>query len=406
MQNITLEIDKFISEKDVTKFNNFVATLEAKSNFRGRRWFCSAQSKGDIAPNDLVRYATAMYENVKDDATKKQELKKIILIIKQANAKSDAEMGSRNCLTQVLDVATRFFGSFIYDRTSALKQLKTHLFHHPLLPYKTKSELHDEFHAIPYFDFSAVHPIFSHAVQHHSKNRYYQVVPFNQNRFKAPEHFDYINASLILNKTAIATQAPLSSESELATFWKMAHLSGSTQIVMVTNLKEGPKEKASQYWPELNQTVTYQNVTVTSKGEEIVYQEGDTKKQPYILRRCFEVTYQGVTREIAQIHFVNWMDNKVVSPTSLCQLVKACKAPTKEDPVIVHCSAGIGRTGTFLATAHLYFNQIKKQIPLQKRDLFNTVSKMRKPPSGRPYMVSTAHQYALIWRSLTLLNNN
>lgn len=237
----------------------------------------------------------------------------------------------------------------------------------------------------------------------HSLNRLPNVIPYDTNRFHAPNAVTYINASWLLDKTTIATQAPRDSVREQANLWKMAFCSNASQIAMVTNLQEGNTEKSSKYWPDLQEQRVFNDVAVTCLQEEEIYRENSSDNSPFIVSREIEVEFQSQKKRFTHFHMVNWMDNKVISPEALSELVSCLQAPSKERPLIVHCTAGIGRTGTLLATQHLFFKQIQKGERVKRNALAKTLSSMRQPPHGRAYMVGTRHQYTLIWRALEKL---
>ena len=199
-------------------------------------------------------------------------------------------------------------------------------------------------------------------------NRYSDMVPFKQNIVKlgVQNYSDnnnpaqiYINASYIRNlwdknkRTSpdfIATQGPLENTCEQ--FWTMVWQENVEVMINLCKLVEKNKIKCHLYWPqEINQIVTF--------GEyQITYQE-QVKNNRFFLKRIFDVLHvtKNETRIIEQYHVLGWPDKKapkfedIVFQKELVYKIIMYKW-VKANPVIVHCSAGVGRTGTFAA---IYF---------------------------------------------------
>ncbi|KAL5486475.1 hypothetical protein EMCRGX_G018961 [Ephydatia muelleri] len=207
-----------------------------------------------------------------------------------------------------------------------------------------------------------------------SKNRYVNIIPYDHSRVVLPLQdnilgSDYINSSFIdgFNKTNayIATQGPMPST--FADFWRMVWEYDCPTIVMVTNLQEEDKVKCHQYWPSYGST-TYGHIKVTSEGGR----ELGRVQHPYIQR-----------------HTNIWSE-----PLPYASLLSFRKRITKyhpntRGPMVVHCSAGVGRTGTFIC-----IDYVLKQIEGESIvDIFNFVRHMR---YRRNYMVQTSAQYIFI----------
>jgi len=186
-------------------------------------------------------------------------------------------------------------------------------------------------------------------------NRYYNVVPYDQTRVKVSRGLadDYINANYVnvpdADRKYILTQGPL--EETVDHFWLMCHQVKTSCIVMLCrcyeNARELMRDKSAQYWPS-----QIGEVRRTVDGIEIkLLKETETKN--FIIRELrLTHTSSNTNREIKQLHYVNWPDFNVPdSPDSFLDFLETVRETGcfGEDvgPPIVHCSAGIGRSGTF-----------------------------------------------------------
>ncbi|XP_077549270.1 receptor-type tyrosine-protein phosphatase kappa-like [Haemaphysalis longicornis] len=183
--------------------------------------------------------------------------------------------------------------------------------------------------------------------QNRPKNREEHVLPYDHSRvilapLSAGDSTDYINANYVQGYKFpgkyIATQGPKAST--LTDFWHMVWQEGACKVVMLTNLTEHGVTKCEQYWPETSQK--YGNFMVTLMN---------TDTQVDFVVREFQLTLDDETRTIVQFHFTAWPDHGVPQyPDALWPFLKRIRdfQPLEHQPVIVHCSDGIGRTGAFL----------------------------------------------------------
>ncbi|KAL5487212.1 hypothetical protein EMCRGX_G019787 [Ephydatia muelleri] len=229
------------------------------------------------------------------------------------------------------------------------------------------------------------------APENASKNRYNNVLAYDHSRVilnPIPGYSnDYINANYIpgytTKKEYIATQGPLPDT--LGDFWRMVWDNSVTTIVMLTNLQENAKVKCTQYWPSSGSQV-YANITVTHV---------DTSTFADFELRHFNIQANGSKdyRLVAQFHFVSWPDFGVPrTPVSLLhflQRVRLHQPSGQPQPIVIHCSAGVGRTGTFLAI------DVELQRAKAERVVnpFLYVKEMRK---CRNLMVQTEDQYVFL----------
>lgn len=154
----------------------------------------------------------------------------------------------------------------------------------------------------------------------------------------------YINANEVTigDLTILASQAP--TRKTVNDHWQMIVQKGVSNIQILTGIVEGGKKKAEQYWPEENQTIEYGNVKVTT-----------TKKEDIPGGHCFTLSVQdgnGDPREVKIFHFLKWPDHGVPESTDEYQAFQSYVNANKvksDGPELIHCSAGVGRTGVEVA---------------------------------------------------------
>ncbi|XP_053378702.1 receptor-type tyrosine-protein phosphatase kappa-like [Mercenaria mercenaria] len=172
-----------------------------------------------------------------------------------------------------------------------------------------------------------------------------------------------------------------------STFWLMVWNEKSDIIVMLTNLSEASGMKCEKYWPESETEELYGEVKVKCLSVE--------KYAEYTVR-TFEVSKGKEERNLLQLHYTAWPDKGVpLEVTSLVEFRQRVKAVPVilGGPVIVHCSAGIGRTGTYIA-----LDQLTEEGKCEGSvNVFNCVNRMREQ---RVNMVQTAEQYTFLHKSL------
>lgn len=222
------------------------------------------------------------------------------------------------------------------------------------------------------------------------KNRYQSVCAYDHSRIvlkvDTTERTDYVNANSIYGFKKhedgrykyIATQGP--TEHTLADFWHMVWQEGCNIIVMLSNLKENDKVKCAQYWPH-ESSKEYGDISVTLDKID--------KTADYITRTFqLEQINTKEQRTVRQFHFVPWPDHGVPDyPTALLSLRRRVRHYYDEDkPMVVHCSAGIGRTGCYIL-----IDAMLERIDNEKTvDIFNYLNYMR---TRRICMVQTPEQY-------------
>ncbi|XP_013859793.1 receptor-type tyrosine-protein phosphatase delta isoform X20 [Austrofundulus limnaeus] len=227
------------------------------------------------------------------------------------------------------------------------------------------------------------------------KNRYANVIAYDHSRvllsaIDGVPGSDYINANYIdgyrKQNAYIATQGSLPET--FGEFWRMIWEQRSAIIVMMTKLEERSRVKCDQYWPTRG-TETYGLIQVTLL---------DTVELATYCVRTFALFKNGSSekREVRQFQFTAWPDHGVPEhPTpflAFLRRVKACNPPDA-GPMVVHCSAGVGRTGCFIVIDAM-LERIKHEKTV---DIYGHVTLMR---AQRNYMVQTEDQYVFIHDAL------
>uniref|UniRef100_F6QL68 protein-tyrosine-phosphatase n=1 Tax=Ciona intestinalis TaxID=7719 RepID=F6QL68_CIOIN len=230
------------------------------------------------------------------------------------------------------------------------------------------------------------------------KNRYDNVVPYDVTRVvitpgSDPADTDYINANYVSGymkaKKWIACQGP--KKETFNDFWKMVWEQNCATIIMVTRLVENGKPKCDRYWPVEKEIYGDYDVTLVEE-----------KNRNFFVVRRFEIKHLRITirgdveRSVTQFHYISWPDFGV--PSNAAHLLKfrrrvCCSNPCDTGPVVIHCSAGVGRTGTYILI-DAALEQIEKE---GKTDLFTLLNNMRKE---RMMLVQTDPQYAFAHKAV------
>lgn len=218
---------------------------------------------------------------------------------------------------------------------------------------------------------------------------------------------DYINANFIQgyshDKKFIATQGP--KKETLNDFWRMIYQYKVSAVVMLTKLVEKGVERCTQYWPDkLNITETYGDLEVTLKDQQKC---GDYVKRTFDLMHVGLFPVNNSTTPLSlsnpkiltvnQYYYPEWPDKDTPStdPISILHLIRDVNQNhlTYQYPIVVHCSAGVGRTGTYI-TLDAMMEKISSE---SKIDIFGFISKIRE---RRQYLVQTSKQYIFIHEAL------
>ncbi|XP_015119672.1 tyrosine-protein phosphatase 10D isoform X2 [Diachasma alloeum] len=232
------------------------------------------------------------------------------------------------------------------------------------------------------------------------KNRYTDILPYDFSRVKLEQidtdpNSDYINASFIKGCSGeeeyIACQGP--KEETTYDFWRMVDQYDVKLIVMLTQLVEKNKEKCHQYFPTMKETFTYENMSIrcTTEFDYRTYTQ-----------RTLVLQKENEKRTITHLHFKDWPDHDVPEDfdpmINFCQIIRRY-ITANPGLAVIHCSAGIGRTGTLIAI-DILLQHIKEN---RKLDVFGTVYRLR---HHRINMVQRESQYAYIYNCIRQVLKN
>ncbi|XP_038024383.2 phosphatidylinositol phosphatase PTPRQ isoform X4 [Anas platyrhynchos] len=224
-----------------------------------------------------------------------------------------------------------------------------------------------------------------------SKNRFPNIKPYNNNRVKLMPDAgipgsDYINASYVSGYLCpnefIATQGPLPGT--VGDFWRMVWETRAKTLVMLTQCFEKGRIRCHQYWPEDNKPVTVFGDIVITKLME------DTQIDWTI--RDLKIERHGDCMMVRQCNFTSWPEHGVPETTApIIHFVKLIRASRAGDntPMVVHCSAGVGRTGVYIALDHLTQHVNDHDFV----DIYGLVAELR---SERMCMVQNLAQYIFL----------
>ncbi|XP_065069823.1 receptor-type tyrosine-protein phosphatase mu-like [Rhopilema esculentum] len=228
-----------------------------------------------------------------------------------------------------------------------------------------------------------------------SKNRYANIAAYDHSRVilkPVPGDMngsDYINASYIdgyhYPEEYIATQGP--TEDTIVDFWRMIWQERSSTIVCLTNLHELGRAKCNQYWPTVGEE-RYGGITVALVSTD--------KTANYIIRTMdIRHDQSEEVRQVCQFHFLSWPDyGTPVHPTCLLSLRRRVRHfYDGKTPMILHCSAGVGRTGCFVLI-DVMLERFAKEKTI---DVYNYLHYLR---TRRINMVQTEDQYFFVHEAL------
>ncbi|MDP2439238.1 MAG: protein-tyrosine phosphatase family protein [archaeon] len=242
-----------------------------------------------------------------------------------------------------------------------------------------------------------------------SKNRYCNVLPLEATRVRLSSqeglpHSDYINASLVRSEcppepgeaTYIACQAP--PVGTMGDFWRMVWEQNSAVVVMLTRLLENGRPKADAYWPEEQEAAKeYGDFSVR------LLRSAANSSRTIRALRVHPTGRPDSHRDIFQLHYTAWPDHGTprccASILELLVLMKefarhtAAAMAAPPGPIIVQCSAGIGRTGTFIAI----HQSLERLAHHGSCEIPQIVEALRKQRFGA---VQTEEQYVFIYRVL------
>ncbi|XP_045143914.1 tyrosine-protein phosphatase non-receptor type 2-like [Echinops telfairi] len=246
-----------------------------------------------------------------------------------------------------------------------------------------------------YSEIQKESPDYPHRVakfpENRNRNRYRNVSPYDHSRVKLQDtENDYINASFVVMEEAhrryILTQGPLPNTR--SHFWLMVWQQGTEAIVMLSRLVEQGKEKCVRYWPAKGGPQML--FRETGLSVELLTEEVKPHYTEHRLR--LRSLGSGQSRAIAHFHYTTWPDFGVPeSPASLLHFLSQVRVSGslkgEHGPPVVHCSAGVGRSGTFsfidiclilMAQGHdITIKQVLLKMRKYRRGLIQTPEQLR-----------------------------
>ncbi|XP_041905445.1 tyrosine-protein phosphatase non-receptor type 13 isoform X4 [Corvus kubaryi] len=237
------------------------------------------------------------------------------------------------------------------------------------------------------------------AKENRRKNRYKNILPYDTTRVPLGVEGGYINASFIHMPVGneefvyIACQGPLPTT--VADFWQMVWEQNCTVIAMMTQEVEGEKIKCQRYWPDVLNKTTMINDRLRLALVRLQQLKG------FIIRVLeLEEIQTGEVRHISHLNFIAWPDHDTPSqPDDLLTFISYMRHVHKSGPIITHCSAGIGRSGTLICI-DVVLGLISRDLDFDISDLVRT---MRLQRHG---MVQTEDQYIFCYQVVLYVLNH
>jgi protein tyrosine phosphatase len=227
--------------------------------------------------------------------------------------------------------------------------------------------------------------------------RYKDIKTYEHNHLEIYTEKKYINASpinIISDKYIIATQGPMNNTIE--DFWEMIEQYDCNVIIMLCKVKEFGIEKCAKYWDPNYKLNKYTLLLISEKEKIFNY--------TVIQERKIKLINNSTKKEknIIQYHYEGWLDGNIPDITRFFQVFIYIFEQTNklkgDKPFVVHCSGGVGRTGTFIALYFLFkeiLDQLKnKNLSIIDFSVFNMVRKIKEM---RLLMVQNEKQYKFIY---------
>ncbi|KAL1021166.1 hypothetical protein UPYG_G00009670 [Umbra pygmaea] len=233
------------------------------------------------------------------------------------------------------------------------------------------------------------------------KNRYRDILPYDQTRvpitmLTEENGSDYINANFIKGATKsrkyIATQGPL--RNTLVDFWQMLWQYDVKIIVMACREFEMGKKKCERYWANREETLPFGPFMVSNHEEYSPNEE--------VVVRTLTVRYLEETRTVSQFQYTAWPDHDIPNTAKgilgLMDMARTVQG-NNTSPVVIHCSAGCGRTGVICVLDYVHDLLVTKQIN-EDFSIMEIVEKLR---GQRPSAVQTKEQYQFLFSAVAYM---
>ncbi|XP_019907322.2 tyrosine-protein phosphatase non-receptor type 18 isoform X2 [Esox lucius] len=233
------------------------------------------------------------------------------------------------------------------------------------------------------------------------KNRYKDILPYDQTRvpltlLTRENDSDYINASFIKGATKtrkyIATQGPLSNT--LVDFWRMIWQYDVKVIIMACREFENGKKKCECYWTTFKETAPF--------GPFIVSNNEESSPNEEVVARTLTVQYHDETRTISQYQYTAWPDHdipyKADGVLGMMDMARKTQG-NNTSPILIHCSAGCGRTGVICVLDYVHELLVTKQIK-EHFSIQDIVIELRRQ---RPSAVQTKEQYQFLFSAVAYM---
>ena len=232
--------------------------------------------------------------------------------------------------------------------------------------------------------------------------RYTDIRTYKDNKVQITSKHNYINASWInlpSDHFFIATQGPM--DSTIEDFWEMCYAYNVSIIIMICRLKEKDKVKCANYWE-----ATLEKYQIVMVNREIYLDKGLIKRE-FSIKNLQDNSF----KKIVQIQLTTW-DDHTAPISNYFKIIKMIQFIDKNrggNPVVVHCSAGVGRTGTFISMYNLFHEIIEQIDDYDTEEIkFSVMNIVRKLKEMRLFLVENEKQYLLLYHFVKLLlkNNN
>ena len=236
-------------------------------------------------------------------------------------------------------------------------------------------------------------------IGNNNKNRYGDIGPFKDNKVPLSNN-NYINASFINipnEHSFIATQGPL--DNTISDFWEMIIDYNVSVIIMLCNLKERNKIKCSEYWNKelIEKDNLFKLISLNLK---------EYNDKNLIIR---EIEIQKIgnweIKKVLQLQFTGWSDHDVPNENEVYNtFITLFKTINDKgsNTTVIHCSAGVGRTGTFLSLIILYNNILNQKNENSQQISFSIFGLVRQLKEMRFLLVENERQYIFIYKFLRL----